>query len=116
MPKMCCNAYNKKVLIQELTATADAHGFVDDTADVSWTTYCTSYATVISKGGREFWKNDQKLADVNHIWTCPWTKTLEAAKPSMRLKYETATYSIILVENIDLSNKTVVIHTAKKVA
>ena len=75
----CIGEYVQKVTIQQLSGTADAHGFIDDTLATNWAEYGTAYARVQSKGGREFWKVDQVSADVSHVWYCPWSKSIAAA-------------------------------------
>jgi SPP1 family predicted phage head-tail adaptor len=70
---------------------------------------------VKSKGGREFWKVDQVNADVSHVWLCPYSKTLAAATPAMRLENEGVTYEILSVIDIDLAHKEVEIQTKRAV-
>lgn len=112
---MECMTYDKLVTIEELSGTADAHGFVDNTDDANWSTYTTSYAKCQSKGGREFWKVDQVQADVSHVWRCPWSPELEDATPKMRLVNETVKYEILSVVDIDLAHEHVEIQTRRAV-
>jgi len=107
----CVASYNKKLVIQSQSSTADAHGHPVDT----WTQYTTSFASVLSKGGREFWKIDQVNADVSHVWTCPYSAALAAATPDMQLVSEGVTYEIESVIDIDLEHKRVQIQTKRAV-
>jgi len=111
----CIANYDRKVVIESLSATADAHGFEDNTDDSNWSQYTTSFASVKSKGGREFWKVDQVNADVSHVWLCPYSKALAAATPKMRLKNEDVVYEILSVIDIDLAHKEVEIQTKRAV-
>ena len=111
----CIASYDKKVVIKSLSGTADAHGFIDNTDASNWSEYTTTYASVISKGGREFWKVDQVNADVSHVWPCPYTKKLAAATPAMQLHYESVTYEIQSVIDIDLAHKEIEIQTRRAV-
>ena len=111
----CIADYDKKVVIQSLSGTADAHGFIDNTDDTNWSEYAIGYASVQSKGGREFWKVDQVNADVSHVWWCPYSKTLAAATPAMRLRNESVTYEIQSVVDIDLAHEEIEIQTKRAV-
>jgi SPP1 family predicted phage head-tail adaptor len=111
----CIAQYDRKVVIKSLSATADAHGFEDNTDASNWTQYDISFASVKSKGGREFWKVDQVSADVSHVWLCPYSKTLAAATPAMQLVSESVTYEILSVIDIDLAHKEVEIQTKRAV-
>lgn len=111
----CLNEYNQKVTIEELSGTADAHGHVDNTAAANWQSYASSYAAVMSKGGREFWKVDQVNADVSHVWHCPYSRTLAAVTPDMRLIHEGQTHEILSVIDVDLSHEEIEIQTKRAV-
>jgi len=112
----CIAQYNRKVVIESLSgATEDGHGHVDNTDDSNWSQYVISYASVMSKGGREFWKVDKLDATVSHVWKCPWSKTLAAATPAMRLVSEEVTYEVMSVIDIDLNHEVVEIQTKKAV-
>ena len=111
----CISEYNKKISIQQLTGTADDHGFIDNTLETNWTEYEAAYASVESKGGREFWKNQQVVADVSHIWRCQWTRKLDVAGPEMRIVCEGITYEIISVEDVDLAHREMEIRTKRAV-
>lgn len=111
----CTADYNQRVIIEQLTGTADAHGHIDADDSDNWTEYTPAYAAVQSKGGREFWKVDQVNADVSHVWHCPWSKTLADATPDMRLVHESKTYEILSVIDIDLANQEIEIQTKRKV-
>lgn len=112
----CIQKYTKKVRIESLTgATADGYGHIDNTDDANWSSYCTAYASVMSKGGREFWKVDRVEADVSHVWVCPYSKTLANATPDMRLISEGVTYEILSVIDIDIAHEEVEIQTRRAV-
>ena len=112
---VCVSKYDRKVVIKSLTGTADAHGFVDNTDAANWTKYDTSYASVQSTGGREFWKVDQVSDDVSHVWLCPYSATLAAATPAMQLISEGLTYDILSVIDIDLAHQEIQIQTRRAV-
>jgi head-tail adaptor len=107
--------YDKKITIESLSGTADAHGHIDDTDGGNWSAYTTSFAKVESKGGREFWKVDQVSADVSHVWWCPYSATLAAATPDMHLVHDSVTYEVLSVVNIDLANEEIEIQTRRAV-
>lgn len=111
----CVSEYDKKVTIQQSAGTADAHGHVDITSASNWSTYTTSYAAVKTKGGREFWKIDRVEADVSHVWHCPYSKTLAAATPKMRLVNDSVTYEIVSVIDVDLAHEEIEIQTKRAV-
>ena len=111
----CVGEYIQSITIEQLSGTADAHGFVDNTDDTNWSEYVTAFARVQSKGGREFWKVDKVEADISHVWWCPWNKTIAAATPDMRLIHEEATYEILSVIDIDMAHEEVEIQTRRAV-
>ena len=111
----CIGEYIQSITIEQLSGTADAHGFVDNTDDTNWTEYVSSFALVQTKGGREFWKVDRVDADVSHVWLCPWSTTLAAALPSMRLIHEETTYEIVSVIDVDLAHEQIEIQTKRAV-
>ena len=111
----CVANYTEKITIQQVSGTADDHGHIDKTQDSNWSTYDTAFASVQSKGGREFWKVDQVQADVSHVWTAQWTQTLADATPAMRLIHENKTYEILSVLDIDLAHEEVQIQTKRAV-
>ena len=111
----CVARYDRKVVIKSLTGTADAHGHIDNTDAANWSPYTRSFASVMSKGGREFWKVDQVNADVSHVWRCPYSAALAAATPDMQLINENVTYEIQSVIDIDLAHKEIEIQTKRAV-
>ena len=116
----CIAQYDKKIQIEQLVTvaeggTADAHGHIDNTADENWFAYESAFASVQSKGGREFWKVDQVNADVSHVWKCQYTKALAAVTPDMRLVSESVTYEIQSVVDIDLAHREIEIQTKRAV-
>ena len=111
----CINQYDKKVTIERLSGTADAHGHISTIVNANWTIYATAYASVQTKGGREFWKVQQINADVSHVWRCQWSKSLAAATPDMRLTCEGVTYEILSVIDVDLASEEVEIQTRRPV-
>ena len=111
----CVFKYDRKVVIESLSGTEDAHGHIDNTDDSNWSQYVVSYASVMSQGGKEFWKVDKQDATVSHVWLCPYSKTLAAATPDMRLVSESVTYEIVSVIDIDLAHEEVQIQTRKAV-
>lgn len=111
----CLTHFDKKIRIERLSGTADAHGHVDNTTESNWTQHATGWAKVISKGGREFWKVQQVNADVSHVWTVQYSKAVAAATPAMRLIHDGLTYEIMSVVNVDLNNNYVEIQTRRAV-
>ena len=113
MQRSCIRRYTKKITFESLssTATTDAHGFIDPTAEANWTTFATAFADCTSKGGKEFWKVHKVRSDVTHVWTCQYSATLASVTPSMRLVYEDENYEIISVINIDLNNQEIEFQT-----
>lgn len=107
--------YDKRITIERLAGTADAAGHIDPTTDANWTSYAASFASVQTKGGREFWKVQQTDATVDHVWLCPWSRTLAATTPDMRLICEDVTYEILSVIDIDLAHMEIEIQTRKAV-
>ncbi len=116
MKARCLSDYDKRIKVESLTgSTADAHGHVDNTVSTNWTTYAQPYASVMSKGGREFWKVDQVAADVSHVWYCPYDANVAAATPDMRIVWDGKTYEILSVVDIDLAHEEIEIQTRRAV-
>ncbi len=113
--KRCISRYDRKVTLERLSGTADAHGHISTIVDANWTAYVTAYAAVQTKGGREFWKVQQVNADVSHVWHCQYSKSLAAATPDMRLICDGVTYEILSVINIDEANEEIEIQTRRPV-
>lgn len=112
----CITAYDKPFTIESLTGTtADAHGHPVPTTESNWTKYTTGYADCVSKGGREFWKVQQTVSDVSHVWYTPWTTKLSNATPEMRLIHENTTYEIVSVIDIDNDHQEIEIQTKRAV-
>lgn len=111
----CISTYDKKITIQTLAGTADAHGFIDNTLATNWATYETAFASVQSKGGREYWKVQQVAADVTHVWKCQYSAALATATPDMRLIHSGATYQILSIEDVDLAHYEIEIRTKRAV-
>ncbi len=106
--------YDQKVTIQRLAGTPDAAGHIDPSTDANWSTYTTAFAAVKSRGGREFWRVQQVQSDVDFVFRCPWSPTLEAATPAMRLMTDSKVYEILSVINVDLANETIEIQTRRR--
>ena len=106
--------YDQKVTIQRLAGTPDAAGHIDPNTDANWSTYATTFAAVKSRGGREFWRVQQVQSDVDFVFRCPWSPTLENATPAMRLTADGKVYEILSVINVDLANETVEIQTRRR--
>lgn len=113
--KRCLTDYRHRVTIQRVAGTQDAHGHIDNTAAGNWSTYTSAYASVVSRGGREFWRVHQVEADITHVWYCPYDRTLVAATPEMRLVCEGVTYEIVSVIDIDLAHEEIEIQTKRAV-
>lgn len=112
---ICRSKRNKRIRIERLTGTADAHGQINQTLDSNWTPYESAFASVISKGGTEFWKVQQTNADVSHVWKCDWTKAMSEATPDMRLVSEDVVHQILSVIDIDLAHQEIEIQTRRPV-
>jgi SPP1 family predicted phage head-tail adaptor len=69
---------------------------------------------VRSRGGREFWRVSQVQSDVDFVFNCPWSKTLENAPPDMRILTDGKVYEIVSVINVDLGNETIEIQTRRR--
>ena len=106
--------YDQKITVQRLSGTADAAGHIDPNAAANWSTYCTAFAAVKSRGGREFWRVQQVQSDVDFVFRCPWSRTLEAASPAMRLLVDGNVYEILSVINVDLGNEVIEIQTRRR--
>lgn len=113
--RRCIGKYNERISIEKLAGTADAHGHIDNTANSNWQLYSDAYASVMTRGGREFWKIDQQQADISHVWHCPYSATLAAATPDMRLKHEGLFYEIVSVIDLDLAHEEIEIQTKRAV-
>ena len=111
----CVSSYDRKVVIESLSGTADAHGHIDNTSESNWSQYVISFASVITQGGTEFWKVDKLDSTVSHLWKCPYSKTLAAATTKMRLVSESVTYEIMSVIDVDLAHQEVQIQTKRAV-
>jgi len=113
---VCIHEMSKSITIQHVVGTAvDAHGHIDKTTAANWGTYIRAFAKVISKGGREFWKVQQVNADVDHVWTVPYSSQVASATPDMRLTCDGVTYEIQSVVDVDLAHREVQIQTRRAV-
>lgn len=113
---MDCRHYDKKITIEQVTATTpDAYGQIDLSIQANWGPYTQAFATCVSKGGREFWKVQQVNADVSHVWRCPWSKALADATPAMRLVFDGLRYEILSVVDVDLNHREIEIQTRRAV-
>ena len=116
---MKCNGgtavrYDQRITVQRLAGTADAAGHIDPNTAANWVTYATAFASVKSRGGREFWRVQQVQSDVDFVFRCPWSPTLEVATPDMRLSVDGKIYEILSVINVDLANETIEIQTRRR--
>ena len=100
---------------QKASAVADAHGHIDLTSAANWETHTTGWASCVSKGGREFWKQNLVAADVSHVWKCNYSDDLAAATPKMRLVHNSLDYEIVSVIDVDMAHETVEIQTKREV-
>jgi len=107
--------YSKRITVERVAGTADAHGHVVETTEANWTEYASSFASVQTKGGREFWKVQQMSADVTHVWHCPWSKRLMQATPDMRIICEGQPHYIVSVIDIDEAHREIQIQTRRPV-
>jgi SPP1 family predicted phage head-tail adaptor len=106
--------FNTKITLQRLSGTADAAGHIDGNTAANWSVYATAWAEVKSRGGREFWKVSQVQSDVDFVFVCPWSRTMESATPDMRIICSGNTYEIISVINVDLANDTIELQTRRR--
>lgn len=109
--KCADRVYDKRIKIERLAGTADAHGHIVETTDANWSEYESAFAAVQTKGGREFWKVQQTNADVTHVWWCKWSKRLMNATPDMRLICEGREHWIVSVIDIDEQHQEIQIQT-----
>ena len=107
---------NEPVTLEALDAGAipDGHGHIDPTSG-DWTTFHTSYATVVTRGGSEFWKASRVSNSVSHVWRLPWDSTAAAATPRMRLRHGSDYHYIESVQDLDMHHQTVEIQTRRTV-
>ena len=106
--------YTTRITVQRLAGTADAAGHINGNTDANWSTYCTAWASVRSRGGREFWRVSQVQSDVDFVFNCPWSRTLENATPDMRILSDGKVYEILSVINVDLANNSIEIQTRRR--
>ena len=115
MVTRCLTDYDKRVTFEVLNGTPNAHGEIDNTDPANWKDYTVAYCSVMSKGGREFWKVDQVSADVSHVWHTQWTEKLDNLTTDMRLTWEGRTYEILAAIDIDLAHEEIEIQTRRAV-
>ena len=106
--------YTTRITVQRLAGTADAAGHVNGNTDANWSTYCTAWASVRSRGGREFWRVSQVQSDVDFVFNCPWSRTLGNVTPDMRILTDGKVYEIVSVINVDLANNSIEIQTRRR--
>jgi len=115
MTTKCTDNYNKKVRIEQLTGTDDAHGFVDQSKDANWSKYADAWCRVMSRNGKEFWKVQQVNDTVDYVWWCRYSKQMEQATPDMRMVYDGNVYEILSVIDIDLEHCEIQLQTRRAV-
>lgn len=113
MATKCTDNYNKKVRIEHLAGTEDAHGFIDQSKAANWSKYADAWCRVVSRNGREFWKIQQVNDTVDYVWWARYSKTLETITPDMRLVYDGKIYEILSVIDIDLAHEEVQFQTRR---
>lgn len=115
MAAKCNDNYNKKVRIERLRGTEDAHGFIDQSDDSNWSKYCDAWCRVVSKNGREFWKVQQVNDTVDYVWWARYSKQLADATPDMRIVYDGFVYEILSVIDLDLEHNEIQMQTKRRV-
>ena len=77
---MKAGALRHLIIIQEPTIAVDANGDRTDT----WAEYATTWASIETGNGREFFAARQVMADLTHTIRLRY---IEDLKPEMRVKY-----------------------------
>ena len=93
---------NRRITIQNVPVTQDASGFpTEGTA----TTYCTRWASVHPLRGRERFEARQFEAEVDVRFIVRYDSVTAAITPKMQVSYNSKTYDIQSVFDVDEAHK-----------
>ncbi len=100
---MRAGARKHKITVQNTTQTQDTYGGVTD----SWGTYCTRFAGVKTFTGRESVEGQQIIGSRIIRFTLPYDSVTDAITTKMRISWDSRTFDIQDVENVDERNREV---------
>ena len=67
----------------------------------SWSTTATRRGSIEPLTGREFWQARQAQADVTHKIRVPYDSTIAALTPASRITYDSRTFNILSIVNVN---------------
>lgn len=95
----------KKITIQQTSQSQSGTGMVTDT----WTTYCERYAAIRTMGGREGLIAAQVFGQRTVKFILDYDSLVGSITTKMRISWNSRTFDIVDVENIDEENREVVL-------
>lgn len=81
---------DRRITIEEVTESQDSYGAISET----WSVFVVVNAAVQPMRGREFFKDDQRAADIDTVFRIRY---LAGVHYKMRIKYDGKTYDIYSV-------------------
>ena len=98
-------APRNKITIQETTQTQSSTGMVTD----SWSTYAVRYAAIKTMGGREGLISHQTFGQRSLKFILDYDSLVREITSKMRVSWDSRTFDIRDVENINEDNREVVL-------
>jgi len=94
---------DRKITIEQPDASAAAndYGETDLTVSGGWSSYAVRFASVQTKGGREFWKVDKVEAEVSHMLSVLRDSVTALITPRMRVKLGSRILQIVSAVDVD---------------
>lgn len=89
-----------KIAIQQLSESTDSPGGLVDT----WTTLAERMAEIVPMVGREAFNGQQEQSMLNVKFRLRYDSTLSVVTPKMQVIYDSRTFDIVSVVNIDERN------------
>jgi SPP1 family predicted phage head-tail adaptor len=93
---------NRRITVQSIPETQDASGFP---SEGTATTYCKRWASVTPLRGRERFEAKQFEAEVDVRFVVRYDSVTAAITPKMQISYNSKTYDIQSVFDVDEAHK-----------
>lgn len=116
MKCLCPNELNNLVIVERVkpSASVDGSGNVDESLDTNWGECGRAWTQVITKGSREFFRNQQVGQDITHQFTMRWTKKAGDYTTGMRFRMDGRKFHIKAPPmNVDENNRWLVFQTTE---
>ena len=92
---------NRRITVEQVTESQDTSGFPSET----WATYCKRWASIVPLRGRERFEAQQFEAEVDVRFVVRYDSVTAAITPKMQVSYNSKTYDIQSVFDVDEAHK-----------